>query len=133
MTPLEFMQTYAEYYGKTLPNCVYPRFAEDVFDACNSEAIQRVWKFGNVALSDDPELLYDTLIEVLFFINSVGLYTTRQSLKAHVTEVALIYTLFRQRKELSRKVSLYQSELLERVSAEEFQAIVTERDAPELD
>lgn len=133
MTSLEYMQMYAEYYGKTLPNCVYPRFAEDVFDACNSEAIQRVWKFGNVVLCDDPKVLYDTLIEVLFFINSVGLYTTRQSLKAHVTEVALIYTLFRQRKELSRKVSLYQSELLGRVSAEEFQAIVTERDAPELD
>lgn len=133
MTSLEYMQECAEYYGKTLPHCVYPSFAEDVFGACNSEAVQRVCKFGNVVLCDDPELLYDTLIEVLFFINSVGLYTTRQSLKAHVTEVALIYTLFRQRKELSRKVSLYQSELLERVSAEEFQAIVTERDAPDLD
>lgn len=133
MTSLEYMQECAEYYGKTLPDCVYPRFAEDVFDACNSEAIRRVLKFGNAALCDDPGLLYDTLIEVLFFINSVGLYTTRQSLKAHVTEVALIYTLFRQRKELSRKVSLYQSELLGRVSAEEYQAIVTERDAPELD
>lgn len=133
MTSLEYLQVCAEYCGRTLPDCVYPRFAEDVFEACNSEAIRRVLKFGNVALCDDPELLYDTLVEALFFINSVGLYTTRQSLKAHVTEVALIYTLFRQRKELSRKVSLYQSELLERVSAEEFQAIVTERDAPKLD
>lgn len=133
MSLMAYFKEYATEHGKTLPKSVYPNLLEDTLEVFNSDAIKRVARFGNKRIDLDFALYCDALLETLSLVNSLGLYTTRQSLKAHVTDIALIVMLFLQRRELSKKVSLYQNLLLSKMSVEEFSDFVQEYEFPDLE